>query len=337
MSFSKPHEASHVPRPSQVAPSSRGSSAPAVTLRAELSAILVLVPLLVPGAALGSGSLQLASPAQLGVLCVDEAHHNVHRAGDRYRELAKLGEDLGFEVSAVDTPALPTTLAACRILVIAGARGAGREQPLSARGAAAFTEAEIDALLAWIEGGGGLLLVTDHSPLGRAVEALATRLGVELRDSFTEDPQRAGTAPGEIVFARGAGLDSAHPILDGDPPVDRVVTALGLSLRGPEGSTSLLTLGPAARDRWRATSDDRTWNEPSDSDRLEPAAGRSQGLAFERGAGRVVILGEAGMLTGQALATFPAHVAFARGLLRWLGTREADPDAPASPGSSESG
>ena len=82
------------------------------------------------------------------------------------------------------------------------------------------------------------------------------------------------------------------PILEGrdqSERIDRVLTYTGQSLKGPSGSVALLKLSDTARDRPAAGSSGRTGS----------AAGRAQGLAFLLGKGRVVVLGEAGMLSAQ--------------------------------------
>ncbi len=58
----------------------------------------------------------------------------------------------------------------------------------------------------------------------------------------------------------------------------------GQSLRGPPGSIAFLRLSDTAIDVDRPTKQ-RT-----------PAAGRAQGIAFEFGAGRVIVIAEAAML-----------------------------------------
>jgi hypothetical protein len=92
-----------------------------------------------------------------------------------------------------------------------------------------------------------------------------------------------------IVFTRERGL-AAHPITDGRSAlerVNRVITFVGQSLTGPDGAVSLLQLSATARDVVRT------------SGQSTSAAGRTQGLAIAAGRGRVVVLGEAGMLSAQ--------------------------------------
>ena len=68
-------------------------------------------------------------------------------------------------------------------------------------------------------------------------------------------------------------------------------------MAGPAGAVSLLTLSARAEDLL-------TGYGPGDLSRVpaemrQPAGGRSMGLAFESGKGRVVVLGEAAMLSAQ--------------------------------------
>jgi hypothetical protein len=79
-----------------------------------------------------------------------------------------------------------------------------------------------------------------------------------------------------------------HPITRGrndSERISRVQTFTGQSLKGPPGSLPIMKLADTAFDRVDG-------NEVS-------AAGRSQGLAFAYGKGRVVLLGEAAMLSAQ--------------------------------------
>lgn len=258
------------------------------------------------------------------ILCFDEAHKNVHLAAGSYAPVVALAAEVGLSLRVLDVAWTREALAGCDVLVSAGPRGAGRERPLAERGRSAFSDAEVGAVGEWVAGGGGLLLVTDHAPIGGAAAPLGRRLGVDMSDAFTEDPDRAGEEPGEIVFSRGAGLAAGHPITEGrsgaasGERVDRVSTFVGQSLAGPPGSVSLLTLGPGAVDRARRSPDGFVWEDPSLADPLVPAGGRSQAVALQVGTGRVVVLGEAAMLTERGF-TAPGHNRrFALNLLRWL-------------------
>jgi hypothetical protein len=108
----------------------------------------------------------------------------------------------------------------------------------------------------------------------------------------TVDPQNAfPRAPAQLIFARENGLLGDHPIIWGRGPaeqINRVVTYSGQSLSGPRGSVPFLVLADTAIDR--SMQDNSSW---------APAAGRCQGLAFIHGEGRVVVLGEAAVLSAQ--------------------------------------
>ena len=68
--------------------------------------------------------------------------------------------------------------------------------------------------------------------------------------------------------------------------MSRVATFTGQSLVGPSSSVLLFRFGENAVDRL-----------PPDQTQTASAAGRAQGIALEFGKGRVIVLGEAAMLT----------------------------------------
>ena len=96
-----------------------------------------------------------------------------------------------------------------------------------------------------------------------------------------------------LLFSRGNGLLGDHPIISGGSAglaVKRVMTFTGQSLDGPPEAAILLRLPDSAIE----------YVPPGPELRPQPA-GKAQGLALEWGQGRVVVLGEAGMLTAQVL------------------------------------
>jgi len=155
-------------------------------------------------------------------------------------------------------------------------------------------EAECDEVRDWVRDGGSLLLIADHAPIGGANEILSKRFGVEMSKMHTFDKAHAnlknGGNAGWIIYSRENGLLGEHPITQGRDATERInsVTAFtGQSLKGPEGSVVFLRVADTAVDY-----DTKTNNEVS-------AAGRSQGTAFRFGKGKVVVLGEAAMMTAQ--------------------------------------
>ena len=224
------------------------------------------------------------------VVAIDAAHKNFHTAAGRYRPFAEVLRSDGFRVRGHTSPFSSATLSGIDVLVIANALG--HLQP-NAPQTPAFTSAEEDALLAWVRGGGRLLFIADHEPMGTAAQRLAQRFGVDMSTGRTvDDPHSdwSSGSPSWLVFGRDTGAILAdHPITrgrDSTERVRRVVTFAGQSLKGPAGSTALLPLARGAID-------------VMPDKRQVPATGRSQAVAFELGKGRVVVAGEAGLFTAQ--------------------------------------
>jgi hypothetical protein len=248
---------------------------------------------------------------------IDEAHHNFHTAGGRYQPFAQLAANDGYKVVPNGAKFTREALSACDILVIANALGAasmadpGAEKP-------AFTDIECEVLRQWVEGGGSLLLITDHAPMGSAAECLAKKFGVNMSKGVaTDDANCAEDRPASLMFTTANKLLADHPITRGrndSERISRVRTFTGQSLKGPPGSLPIMKLGDTAVDHVDG-------NEIS-------AAGRSQGIAFAFGKGRVVVLGEAAMLSAQVAGdgTFKMGMnagdidnkQFALNILHWL-------------------
>jgi hypothetical protein len=242
----------------------------------------------------------------------DEAHHNVHTAGGGYKPFADLLASDGYRIAPNTAPFTRETLRGHDILVIVNSRGASPSDPQTERAKPAFTEAEADAVRDWVREGGSLLLIADHYPIGSATQRLASRFGVEMSNGWTEDARLKDPEIQNLVFTWDNGGLGDHPITR---DLRRVGTFLGQSLKGPEGSVALLRLSGEAKDLL-----------PPDKQQSVSAAGRAQGLALELGKGRVVVLGEAAMLSAQKLddARFGMNVPgldnrqFALNVMRWL-------------------
>jgi hypothetical protein len=221
---------------------------------------------------------------------VDEAHHEAYTSTGRYRPFAELLTKDGYRVKPNRSTFQKESLAAADVLVIADPLGADRPSH------PAFTLAECDAVYDWVQRGGALLLIAGPAPAGEAAAILGKRLGIDMSQGETFDPEHSGAADTPtawITFSRQNHLLVDHPILRGrevSEGIETVVTFHGQSLKGPEGSAAFLRLGDAARDRH--------FQEGTDLS----AAGRAQGIAFELGKGRVVVLADPAMATAQWVA-----------------------------------
>ena len=233
----------------------------------------------------------------------DEGHRNTHTTTSGYKPLADLLRSDGYALRITKQVLTPRELEGVTVLILAVAQGANdtNDDP-------AYSEAEAAAIDAWVRGGGSLLLVTDHWPYGSAVAPLARRFGVEMGAGMVEDTVNHDRERGEshLVFSRENGLLADHPIIRGRNDAERVrrvLTFTGQSMRGPPEAVSLLALSAAATERppgpakaERSGGDLRVFMEYGAP---VAAAGRAQGLALEVNKGRVVVLGEAGMLRAQ--------------------------------------
>ncbi len=221
----------------------------------------------------------------------DEAHHNFHTASGRYKPFAELMASDGYQIIPNREKFSREVLDKGDILVIANALGAeGMGQPGAAN--PAFTDAECDAVRAWIEAGGSLLFISDHAPMGSAAECLAKKLGVSMSKGATSDPSHSEGGETWLVFTRQNQLLSDHPITRGrdeSERVNRIQTFTGTSVKGPEGSVPILKLADTAVDLAMGEGQQAS------------AAGRAQGVAFTLGKGRVVVMGEAAELSAQVI------------------------------------
>ncbi len=225
----------------------------------------------------------------------DEAHNNFHTAGGRYKPFAELMSHDGYHVVPNHRPLGRSTLDGFQVLVVANALGAWL--PIfPGAGNPAFTEQECDAVREWVREGGSLLLIADHEPAGAAAQVLAQRFGVHMSEGRAFDPSNyveEVQSLSWILFTRDNGLLGEHAITRGRDPkeaISRVIAFTGQSLKGPAESNSFLKLG------------DNAYDILPSGDRV-PAAGRAVGLALTFGKGRVVIVGEAAMLTAQVVGS----------------------------------
>jgi hypothetical protein len=205
----------------------------------------------------------------------DEAHFNFHTTTGRYKPFVSLITNDGYQVTANKVPFTAESLKGFDVLVIANA-GAAKENAAD-RSKPAFTDAECDTVREWVSGGGALLLIADHAPAGGAAVILSSRFGIDMSKGFTADPLNYDLVtlnPSWIRYTRARKNLADHPITrgrDASEKVNSVLTFTGQSLKGPKEATALLLL----------------------------SAGRAQAVALQFGKGRVVVTGEAAMLTAQ--------------------------------------
>ncbi len=275
---------------------------------------------------------RVAEPAYASthpVILFDQGHNNAHRADGKYRPFATLMRNDGYDVRVNDGVFTGVALKDATVLVIVNASGGTNPQlfgfnlPFLRKGerdAPAFTPAEVQVVADWVRDGGSLLLIADHYPFGTAAASLAAAFGVTMHGGYVEiaNQYKEQPEPGTIEFMRSNGLIFANNvIMDGrslPELVNRVVVFTGQSLDGPPDAIPLLTLPVAAKEY-----------VPPPPNFTEQPAGDSMGLAIAFGNGRVVVLGEAGMLTAQVekghpfgMNSDPENKQFALNIMHWL-------------------
>ncbi|WP_332677220.1 DUF4350 domain-containing protein [Brevundimonas sp.] len=265
------------------------------------------------------------------VVVIDGAHNNFHTVDGRYAPFVALLRADGYQVRGGIAPFDAGGLEGAGVLVIANAGPADGGSP--------FTASEIEAVERWVRGGGRLLLIADHAPFGTAAEALAARFGVKMGKGYAFAMTGEADLTTNLTYPAEAFGD--HPIITGrnaDERVTSVTAFTGQSLQGPEGSVILLPMTVGARE----ARDLPTLQALAE--RLEGGAAReaalaelstpalpAQGLAFAHGEGRVVVLGEAGMLSAQVVRysdgqpdrrfgmnMAPGNAQFGLNILHWL-------------------
>jgi hypothetical protein len=236
---------------------------------------------------------------------IDGAHHNAHTSRGKYYPFATLLRMDGCDVERGKKKFSAKSLDDTDVLVIVNASGGSKPSLMGInlpfleegkREAPAFSADEIKAVRAWVEKGGSLLLIADHAPFGESCAAMAEAFGVRMHRGFTVIPEETSDP---MEFSRANGRLAGHPIIAGVDSlsrVGRVLTFTGQSLDGPPHAVALLALPDNAVEYVPPPGD----REGRIEMREEPA-GAAQGLAFDHGAGRVVVLGEAAMLTAQVI------------------------------------
>ena len=281
-----------------------------------LLALASVAPIVAQQAPDPNFDVSVKSPAYTAThprVVIDEAHHNFHTAGGRYRPFATLLRNDGYDVRPGTAPFTAASLSGTAVLVISNALGEGADVGANTS-PPAFTDAECLSVLAWVRGGGALLLISDHTPMGEANTPLGKVFGVTMGRGFAFMLDPSAHRPAgltHLVFSRANGLLGDHPITRGRNEAERIDTVFsftGQSLTVPPGATPILALGP---DAWEAptradmqaigaelgetTPDPATFK----TTRAIRVSERAQGLAFESGRGRVVSLGEAALMSAQ--------------------------------------
>lgn len=224
----------------------------------------------------------------------DEAHRNFHRSNGTYAPFVKLLANDGLKPEVNRIPFDSIELQSYGLLVLVN--------PSPVKDTSAYTEKEIEAVYRYVQNGGSLLVITDHFPVSKLNEALLFRFGVQstvgtVEDSVTSDNAVAGDP--RLLFTKQNGLLPDNLFTSG---VNKVISFTGQSLKGPQGAVSILNFSKYAYFQPIQLIQEKRGEELHIKvKRLQPlsAYGWSQAIAFGAGKGRVIVTGEAAMLTAQ--------------------------------------
>ena len=225
----------------------------------------------------------------------DEAHFNYHTMADRFKPFVDLLANDGYRVVRNREPFTKKALSSFKVIVIVNPLGGDIDDPDAEN--PAFTPEEIALLHEWVKDGGSLLLAVDVGPFAKAAETLAAQFGIEMTGKLVKDPANAESQGRAdlIVFSNENKLLVGHPITQGrggEEALKRVIGFSGQALKGPDNAVGLLRLGDSAIEV-----DEESAGASNGETKKNTVAGRSEGIAFKVGSGRVVVLGDAEMLS----------------------------------------
>jgi hypothetical protein len=228
------------------------------------------------------------------IVLVDVHHFNTEVKEGNYNPLFNLLEKDGFQIRFVNQPISKGLLKQGMLLVIINALAAENVDRSSLPVYPAFRLKETEIIFNWVQEGGSLLLVADHMPFPGATESLASRFGVQFLNGFAIDTINWDP----LLFSRRNQTLMDHSIISGRnsaEQVDSVKTFWGQAFKFNENKmTGLLKFS----DHVISYNPDTAWRF-YDNTPVVPVTNWYQASAGSFGKGRVVILGEAGMLTAQ--------------------------------------
>jgi hypothetical protein len=258
------------------------------------------------------------------IVAVDSGHNNYHIIAGRYAPFASVLRNDGFQVTDSNASFTSESLSSFKVLAISNALPAALVNRWLLPASSAFSKTEIDAVKAWVAGGGSLLLIADHQPFAGSARDLALAFGFQFEDGVAE-PDPLDGRPDLFTAANGTlRNDIVTRGRDASEAVTALRTFTGSAFRAPPGARPILVFPPGFKIHQCGL--------PCPSSAPErDAAGYLQGAVMTFGKGRIAVFGEAAMFSAQVIASSkpPYHFGFgAKGaeqnkqfvlnLMRWL-------------------
>lgn len=232
------------------------------------------------------------------VVAIDKAHNNYHTADDRYKPFASLLKLDGYRVIDNEKLFFLEALKEIDVLVIANPlsiqnRAAESLQPPSSL-SSAFTEEEIASVHTWVENGGSLFLIADHTPFGSAIKDLAKAFDIEFNDGFAMAGYWVNGKPNYFNYKKGLQKCAVTLGRSKKELVDKVVTFAGTAFKAQNDAIPVLIF-----EKNSICYASRQALQMKDNAQAVPIDGWYQGAILNRGKGRMAVFGEAAMFTAQ--------------------------------------
>lgn len=243
------------------------------------------------------------------VVCLDEAHNNFHTLDNRFWAFGELLRRDGYMVEASKEKFSLNVLGNCSVLVIANAQLEGDEwDSYPYPTPSAFTDAEIEAVQTWVNGGGALLLIADHMPLAGVARNLASAFGVEFNNGFAVagfegEENRDAAFEKPVIFSIENQTLIPHSITNGrtaNESVTSIRTFTGQAFQAPPSAKPLFVLP----EDFVSLMPEKAWDFGADTKTI-PVGGWLQGAVMPFGSGRAAFFGEAAMFTAQVSGNKP--------------------------------
>jgi hypothetical protein len=228
------------------------------------------------------------------VILVDMYHNNLGVEQGNYNPFFSLLEKDGYRIRFVEQEFSGRLLQQGEVLVIINAISKENINKWFLPVFPAFSLQEQESVYNWVMNGGSLLLVADHMPFPAAAESLAERFGAFFTNGFAIDTVHWDP----IVFRQSDLTLLKHPVIlgrDNTEIIDSVATFWGQAFQTDEKKLDGIF---RFADHVVSFNPDTAWRFRKHTP-VVPVKNWLQAAGGEFGKGRVIILGEAGMLTAQ--------------------------------------
>src|SRR5258706_3162260 len=224
------------------------------------------------------------------VITLEEGHLDFHTLDGRYGPFGNILTDDGYVLTPGKEKFTEEYLRKTKILAIANAVGDTGKWKLPTR--LAFSEKEVRVVEKWVKEGGNLFLIADHMPCAGAAANLAGVFGFNFINGFAF--KKDGNPE---IFSRKHGNLSENPITKGmnnGERIDSIELFTGSAFLAPAKATIITSLDSGY-----------VIELPSIAGEFSETSAKISGMHFANGAmlqygkGRVVIFGEAAMITAQ--------------------------------------